>query len=68
MKLPRLFKAASFSEPSMAQLVRWFSLLLPKDVTVSSLNQECKQILRCDDPVLPQVSIVRYEIVADLSD
>ena len=39
-----------------------FSLLPPIDFTVSSLIQKCKRILRCDDLVLPQISIMRYEV------
>ena len=40
-----------------------FSLFPPIDLTVSSLNQQCKRISRCDDLVLPQISIiVRCEI------
>ena len=68
MKLPRLFKAASFSAPLMAQSVSGHvSLLLTIDLTISSLNQACKRVLKFNHLVFPQISIMKYEVVVDLS-
>ena len=45
----------------------WFSLLLTIDLTISSLNQACKRVLKFNHLVFPQISIMKYEIVVDLS-